>query len=495
MAITRESVILLKLQNQVSNEMKKISADMKTEMAAIRSSVDQGTDSFDKHGKSIGKLSQWIREDRKEKRVHNYLFRESREVVGAAGLALSLWGQTAGQANEKSKKLTDSLNAGFVGFTGISSALFMLPGPAGIALGALGGLAIMFRSLTSDTEASKKMIELWKRQISDFNEGIGLDEARKEYDLLNAAIDDSIKRQKDFETQNKSLRGEAVRLANEGKATEATTSLNKVVSNLAEIESEKKRAAAFKLRSDGLRESIETEERLAELRERQAGQKEGDPLKLEKIDLHFSHIDKRMLKMQLGMTKITEVTVPKMSDSLKVTFGDAMSALGGFDEAMYQGFQAAGSAFVSGVGSAFESVFGEANSLLEIFLKATLEAFTQIAVQAAAMKFATGGFSGLLGWLGFHSGGTVPKAHSGAYINAPASHEFPILVRGGETIRTEQQEKNLRSRGGGSVSLTININAPGTPVEMVRRAIIDGLRDTGLTVDKYLVNRRDNLAF
>lgn len=59
--------------------------------------------------------------------------------------------------------------------------------------------------------------------------------------------------------------------------------------------------------------------------------------------------------------------------------------------------------------------------------------------------------------LGFHTGGTVPKAHSGAYVNAPASREFPILVRGGETIRTESQEANVQRgmKGGGGVNITV----------------------------------------
>ena len=38
----------------------------------------------------------------------------------------------------------------------------------------------------------------------------------------------------------------------------------------------------------------------------------------------------------------------------------------------------------------------------------------------------------------------LPKAHDGTYIDAPASKEFPILVRGGETVRTESQESSIQ---------------------------------------------------
>jgi hypothetical protein len=62
-----------------------------------------------------------------------------------------------------------------------------------------------------------------------------------------------------------------------------------------------------------------------------------------------------------------------------------------------------------------------------------------------AIGFA-GFFNQMMGGLKiFHAGGVVRKAHAGLYMDAPASQEFPIIVRGGETIRTEGQEASVRA--------------------------------------------------
>jgi hypothetical protein len=80
----------------------------------------------------------------------------------------------------------------------------------------------------------------------------------------------------------------------------------------------------------------------------------------------------------------------------------------------------------------------------------------------------------------FHSGGVVPKAHNGMYIDAPQSKEFPIIVRGGETIRTEQQEYAMRGKGGGTV--VININNPNIADERAFKRIVEqGMRKAGVS--------------
>jgi hypothetical protein len=86
----------------------------------------------------------------------------------------------------------------------------------------------------------------------------------------------------------------------------------------------------------------------------------------------------------------------------------------------------------------------------------------------------------------FHEGGTVPKAHEGMFINAPPTQEFPILVRGGETIRTEKQEAQLQTNGGTVV--TINFNSPIPHSDWIKQSVQEGMRLSGLTIDKYFVN-------
>ena len=121
-----------------------------------------------------------------------------------------------------------------------------------------------------------------------------------------------------------------------------------------------------------------------------------------------------------------------------------------------------------------------------------MERYALEAVAKGLFGVVTGGIGSLFSSI-FHQGGVVPKAHDGAYINAPANKEFPILVRGGETVRTEKQEAALDNNNGATVH--VHINAPGTTEDMVRKAVIEGLRRTGLKVDKYLVDTSHSVAF
>ncbi len=80
----------------------------------------------------------------------------------------------------------------------------------------------------------------------------------------------------------------------------------------------------------------------------------------------------------------------------------------------------------------------------------------------------------------FHTGGTVTESGG--------KKEFPILVKSGETVRTEQQEANLR--GG----VTINFNSPVSDVKFVTNSIKKIMRDSGLGIDKVFVNNRNKLS-
>ncbi len=79
--------------------------------------------------------------------------------------------------------------------------------------------------------------------------------------------------------------------------------------------------------------------------------------------------------------------------------------------------------------------------------------------------------------LKFHSGGIVPKAHDGAFVNASPSREFPILVRGGETIRTEAQEALLHQRKGQNITIqpVVVIQAWDTQDVMRNKDAITGI--------------------
>lgn len=189
------------------------------------------------------------------------------------------------------------------------------------------------------------------------------------------------------------------------------------------------------------------------------------------------------------------------AEDMKVSFGDVFALVwelnGGFQTSVLAGLDAVHSSIVDGIGSAWEEMFGEANSLLEIFIKNFVEQLGSNVVQSAISGLLSlipgGGFlSGIFGGL-FHEGGVVPKAHDGAYINASPSREFPILVRGGETVRTEAQEAALQTRGG--VTFNVNVYGPVASEQAFKELVERGMRKLGVTdVSKYFRNSRSNLV-
>ena len=84
-------------------------------------------------------------------------------------------------------------------------------------------------------------------------------------------------------------------------------------------------------------------------------------------------------------------------------------------------------------------------------------------------------------------------------INASPVREFPIIVRGGETIRTERQEQEvqgaLAQRGGMTVNLTMNVNGPISTPQAFKEIVERGMRELGITdVRDYFRNSRSNLV-
>jgi hypothetical protein len=91
----------------------------------------------------------------------------------------------------------------------------------------------------------------------------------------------------------------------------------------------------------------------------------------------------------------------------------------------------------------------------------------------------------------FHSGGTVGKT----FFNESPNKEFPVLVRGGETIRTEQQEAALSKSyvGGNTYYLNFPSNAP-TDAEYVMSAIKKVLVASGQPIEKVFVTQHAGIT-
>ncbi len=71
-------------------------------------------------------------------------------------------------------------------------------------------------------------------------------------------------------------------------------------------------------------------------------------------------------------------------------------------------------------------------------------------------------------------------------VNAPPERQVPILVRGGETVQVRTERQQHRASSGAVIHIHMGNNP--TPVEWVRKAVVEGLRQTGQTVDKFFLD-------
>lgn len=220
--------------------------------------------------------------------------------------------------------------------------------------------------------------------------------------------------------------------------------------------------------------------------------------------------------------------VREFLDTLKVTGVEQYEFSRGLTEKMEQeladrmdSIQTVMSGMLSTLQSTFSAVFsGDAIMGVRNFMKGVLlviiDTVQAYIMAAAAMAWAKGvmtfGFStwsdlpliaaatvGLQALRGlvsekFHSGGVVPG--SGTYVNAPANQERLVMVRGGETIRTESQERELQgSMGGRGVNLSVNVYGPIADDVAFKNIVQDGMRKLGITdVADYFRNNRSNLV-
>jgi len=123
---------------------------------------------------------------------------------------------------------------------------------------------------------------------------------------------------------------------------------------------------------------------------------------------------------------------------------------------------------------------------------------TAAAVTEALPNFILAGIVGALGiaQTAIIASQPIPKFHSGGVVPGSSMSEYPILARGGETIRTEAQERAIQEtinndNSARSVIVNVNMYAPTDSVEWVKRAVQEGLRAAGINeVDKYFRSSR-----
>jgi hypothetical protein len=464
----------------------------------FRANVDSGMKdaaaATDKYGKSTQTLTQWIKEQRTEQRQHNFLFQQSREVIGAASIGLAVFGSTVGQSSAAMKNLTGGLNAGFVAFQGVNNVVGLLggsikalAGPWGILISVVAGAAAALMSMGSET---KKVIEQNTELIRETNKlKFALEEiTRVQFrSTIVAEMQQVATKMREINTVSVDWLATLMGLATFQGIVYKGVGTPEDIDKLAN----KMRNLMLELRKFDAETQKESESMKDVAKSVPLVTKAMMPMEISasKIDAHFKGIAKSVAAQPFVEMNAQLTNVEAQVAAIIGTFRVGISAVS---------FQIGNDVY-----AAFQRAFDGANSLFEIFMANVAASLAELAAKEAAggilkgvMNIIAPGSGSIIDALGFHQGGSVPKAHSGAYINAPASREFPIMVRGGETVRTEGQERDLgnaKSKGGGN-TVIVNFNSPVTDSQFVVNGIKKALRETGLTIDKLAVNNRSKVV-
>lgn len=209
------------------------------------------------------------------------------------------------------------------------------------------------------------------------------------------------------------------------------------------------------------------------------------------------------LKAYGGLVKVVETPTISLSQTMKNLAADTDAAA----QIMMLAYQG----IAQGIQGAFRNSEGGLKGALKTTLNIVITAVEGLITAAAAagaafsiLTFGTSTFKDaalLIAAISslelargivnrFHQGGTV-----GDFSQQPASREFPVMVRGGETVRTEGQERDLQNRKSGSGGVVnINFNSPVSDSQFVVNSIKKALRETGLTIDKLAVNNRSKIV-
>lgn len=501
MPSTREIQYIIKARDEATAIFKKMGQEGSQAAKDVAKAFDIATTASSKHEKQSSRLTKWISEDRKEKRAHNYLYREGAEIMGAASMAMVLFGNTIGQTNEKTKKLTNSLNAGFVGFQGISSALFMLPGPIGLVAGAIGGLAILFRHLTDNSEENAAAMKLVKDETKAYYEGINLENTTKALKLNEAVLSAAQKRLESLKTETtineKTIyTGTGVAVVKERivKATDkeieyaqmAVDSYSSVVGVLREQKSALEQVEAVEIRRNaqkagkkdsGLGIDVTAMTTDSAIIKRHINDLTKTKAKAFNADEALAEVNEKVYYAGLRQQKaLTDAQEKETEARIAMMEMEILCAAASYDSSESVGKQIYATARESIKAYAAQAVAAQLKSVFE-----TLP-FPLNLISAAAAGVAT---SALFDQL-------VPKFARGGSFTVPPGHPndtFPMLVSSGEHINVTPANQTTNN----AATVVININAPGTPVKLVRDAVIEGLRRTGMKVDRYFIDNSNKL--
>jgi hypothetical protein len=135
-------------------------------------------------GQSTSNLTKFIREQRTENRQQNFLFKESRDVIGSLTFATIALTSATGSSSKEVQKMNQVLTTGFSAFQATNfamSALGIATGGVSTAIQAVVGSGVALLSfLNFSNEAAKKAAEEGLKKYEERLKGISLLGGRQE---------------------------------------------------------------------------------------------------------------------------------------------------------------------------------------------------------------------------------------------------------------------------------------------------------------------------
>jgi hypothetical protein len=526
----REVAFAITASDQASKVFKEVEDAVGSGTKNIRDALNDATGASSKFEQGQERLRGWARENIREQRLYRSVINEARDAIGAAGIGLAAFGISAGAADGATKRLSESLNQGYAAFQGIDAIVGLispLAGPWGLAIAAIGGIAAgMFKLFQETPKATEKIKEQktaveellsrhekWAAKLqgtADANRGVSEEEAnllRARLDIVNQVIAAQESGAKKLDIVVDTAKRSSAELAAMDdeifQASTRTIEQNRAAAAEYQQQQVAVRAAIMETRAvimaPGLFEDLVQKITLVE---RSAVQMAAQ------IDRTVAQAWDRASKAGVKAMKTQVDTVASATASLKADmekvhasttqiFGQITAVIGQSFEDLFTGTEAAGRKFMKRIVLMVIDVVQAKilAALADIWVNSIFSLGMSLPGDFAKMAAATVALQAARAFVSsvFHQGGVVPKPGGGAFMNAPPSQEFPILVRGGETVRTEAQEKALQSGAGATV--IVNINAPVDRVEWVKQAVEDGLRAAGVTsIDRFIRNENYDLA-
>jgi hypothetical protein len=189
-----ETTYFIRAEDQASALIRQYSEAWEELDNSVKENLTSVNQQTERHGKELNKLTQFYREQRSEHRLHSFLFRESRDAIGAAALALSGFSMSMGKGSEEMKRFSTSMQEGFITFQGVEFALSALgAGPWAMVIGGLAGITAAFTSFNAEAnKAADEGVKKFLDQMAGFSGWDSRNAKRgvaQELDDINKAID------------------------------------------------------------------------------------------------------------------------------------------------------------------------------------------------------------------------------------------------------------------------------------------------------------------